>query len=138
MDNVHPLFGKATICHQCGGEAVWVFNGGFVGNYHYCRKCKVETGPFAKSSPPARPDPLLKFAAGDAVIFAPSATTPLWLGPVAGTIGVIIGPDTSGYDWLVDFKHSGWLLLWPCDEEELVRVPTPIPQAAGVSNAVSP
>lgn len=47
-DSKHPLFGKETTCHQCHGPAVWVFNGNNVGNYHYCRKCKIETGPFAK------------------------------------------------------------------------------------------
>lgn len=43
----HPLYGKDTTCHKCSGTSVWVFNGDMVGNYHYCRACKVETGPFA-------------------------------------------------------------------------------------------
>ena len=44
----HPLYGKETTCHRCDGLAVWVFNGSAVGNYHFCRVCKIETGPFAK------------------------------------------------------------------------------------------
>ena len=57
-DERHPLYGKDTSCHKCSGVAVWVFNGAMVGNYHYCRTCKIETGPFAekdKSPPPAPP-----------------------------------------------------------------------------------
>ena len=48
----HPLYGKDTTCHKCDGPAFWVFNGGTVGNYHYCRACKIETGPFAKVALP--------------------------------------------------------------------------------------
>lgn len=51
----HPLFGKDTSCHKCSGVAVWVFNGDMIGNYHFCRVCKVETGPFASSTPPPPP-----------------------------------------------------------------------------------
>src|SRR5687767_8162919 len=47
-ETLHPLYGKDTTCHKCKGVAVWVFNGAAVGNYHYCRACKIETGPFAK------------------------------------------------------------------------------------------
>lgn len=47
-DELHPLFGKPTVCHQCDGTAVWVQNGPITGSYHYCRSCKIETGPFAK------------------------------------------------------------------------------------------
>jgi hypothetical protein len=59
----HPLYGKDTTCHVCKGEAVWVLNGSSVGNYHYCRACKIETGPFARNiklpalEPPPAPVP---------------------------------------------------------------------------------
>lgn len=47
---MNSLEGKSIDCHQCKGEAVWVDLGERVGRYHYCRECKIETGPFAKSN----------------------------------------------------------------------------------------
>ncbi len=58
-DESHPLYGKDMKCPKCEGVAVWVCNGHMVGNYHYCRACKIETGPFAKSTPPPPPPDLM-------------------------------------------------------------------------------
>lgn len=39
-----------VLCHECSGPTVWVDAGPRVGQYHYCRACKIETGPFAKDA----------------------------------------------------------------------------------------
>lgn len=70
---MNSLEGKSIDCHQCKGEAVWVDLGERVGRYHYCRVCKIETGPFAKSAAASEEQVEFPFMdTGSGVFMAPS------------------------------------------------------------------